>query len=180
MDTYQTARLTVERLSFHSERPFESVLGSIRQGIGHPDPDDLWATIRGEESFEKVEGVVQAAVGPTGLMAFGEFDDGRFIRKDRGDGTPSAGRLQVGNPLIMKRMAELAPDAAAYVPVTILVDELGGKVQVSYDRMASLLSAYTDSGATRIAKDLDAKVESLIRLAIALSFGTPLDVPFSC
>ena len=28
-----------------------------------------------------------------------------------------------GNPIIMKEMARIVPDAAAYAPVTILVDE---------------------------------------------------------
>jgi hypothetical protein len=36
----------------------------------------------------------------------------------------------------MKQMTELVPDAAAYAPVTILVDERDGEVHVSYDRMA--------------------------------------------
>jgi len=40
-------------------------------------------------------------------------------------------RLLIGNPLIMKQMTELVPDAAAYAPVTILIDEREGKVHVS-------------------------------------------------
>ena len=75
-------------------------------------------------------------------------------------------RLLVGNPLIMKQMTELVPDAAAYAPVTILIDEREGKVHLSYDRMASLLSVYNNPGATKIAETLDAKIEALIRAAL--------------
>jgi hypothetical protein len=99
-------------------------------------------------------------------MQFGEFDDGGFIRKDRGAGTPQAMRLLIGNPLIMKQMTELVPDAAAYAPVTVLIDERKGKIYISYDRMASLLSAYSNPGATKIAEALDAKIETLMRVAL--------------
>src|ERR1700726_19638 len=159
-------QLTVERLSLISDKPFASVLAAIRGGIGHPDMNKLWEEIWGADSFQRVESIVKPVLGSTGLMQFGEFDDGGFIRKDRGEGTPQAMRLLIGNPLIMKQMTELVPDAAAYVPVTILIDEREGKVHVSYDRMASLLSGYNNPGATKIAHALDAKIETLMRTAV--------------
>ena len=66
----------------------------------------------------------------------------------------------------MKQMTELVPDAATYAPVTVLIDEREGKVQVSYDRMVSLLSVYRNPGATKIARGLDAKIETLIGNAL--------------
>jgi len=75
-------------------------------------------------------------------------------------------RLLIGNPLIMKQMTELVPDAATYAPVTILIDERQGKVHLSYDRMASLLSVYNNPAATKIAEALDAKIETLMRTAL--------------
>jgi uncharacterized protein (DUF302 family) len=159
-------QLTVERLSLTSDKPFASVLAAIRGGIGHPEMNKFWEQIWSADSFQKVESIVKPALGPTGLMQFGEFDDGGFIRKDRGEGTPQSMRLLIGNPLIMKQMTELAPDAAAYAPVTILIDERDGKVHVSYDRMASLLSVYNNPGATKIAEALDDKIETLMRTAV--------------
>jgi uncharacterized protein (DUF302 family) len=159
-------QLTVERLSLISDKPFEAVLAAIRGGIGRPDMNKLWEEIWSADSFQRVESIVKPVLGPTGLMQFGEFDDGGFIRKDRGEGTPQSMRLLIGNPLIMKQMTELVPDAAAYAPVTILIDEREGKVHVSYDRMASFLSVYSNPGATKIAEALDAKVETLMRTAV--------------
>jgi uncharacterized protein (DUF302 family) len=159
-------QVIVERLSLISDKPFESVLAAIRGGIGHPDMDKLWKEIWSAGSFQGVESTVTAVLGPTGLMQFGEFDDGGFIRKDRGAGTPQAIRLLIGNPLIMKQMTELVPDAAAYAPVTVLIDEREGKVHVSYDRMASFLSVYNNPGATKVADALDAKIETLMRTAL--------------
>jgi uncharacterized protein (DUF302 family) len=72
----------------------------------------------------------------------------------------------IGNPLIMKQMTQLVPDAAAYAPATILIDEREGKVHVSYDRMARFLSVYSNPGATKIAEALDAKIETLMRTAL--------------
>jgi uncharacterized protein (DUF302 family) len=159
-------QLKVDRLSLISDKPFESVLAVIKGGIGHPDMTQLWEEIWSAASFQGVEALVTAALGPTGLMQFGEFDDGGFIRKDRGAGTPQALRLLIGNPLIMKQMTELVPDAAAYAPVTILIDERDGKVHISYDRMASLLAVYNNPGATKIAEALDTKIETLMRTAL--------------
>ena len=159
-------QLKVERLSLISDKPFVSVLAAIKSEIGHPDMNQFWQEIWSAGSFQEVESLVTAVLGPTGLMQFGEFDDGGFIRKDRGAGTPQAMRLLIGNPLIMKQMTELVPDAAAYAPVTILIDERDGEVHISYDRMASLLSVYNNPGATKIAEALDIKIETLMRTAL--------------
>lgn len=159
-------QITVERVSLISDKPFESVLAAVRGGIGHPDMKKVWEQIWSAGSFQAVESIVKAVLGPTGLMQFEEFDDGGFIRKDRGEGTPRSMRLLIGNPLIMKQMTELVPDAAAYAPVTVLIDERSGKTHVSYDRMASLLSVYNNPEATKIAEGLDTKIETLIRTAL--------------
>ena len=65
----------------------------------------------------------------------------------------------------MKEMAKTVPDAASYAPVTILVDERADGVHLSYDSMASLLAPYGSQSALRVAVDLDAKVESLLKAA---------------
>ena len=74
-------------------------------------------------------------------------------------------RLVIGNPLIMKEMAKRVPDAGSYAPVTVLVDERADGVHISYDRMASLVAPYGDRDALNIARDLDAKVEDVLRQA---------------
>ena len=100
-------------------------------------------------------------------MLFVEFDQGMILRK----GTDRHGsriiRLVVGNPLIMKEMAKHVPDAGSYAPVTVLVDERADGVHLSYDRMASLLAPYGNNEALKVARDLDARVEDLLRQAAA-------------
>jgi hypothetical protein len=65
----------------------------------------------------------------------------------------------------MMEMAKTVPDAAAYAPVTILVDERADGVHVSYDSMASLLTPYGSQSTLTVAMDLDAKIESLLKTA---------------
>ena len=72
-------------------------------------------------------------------------------------------RFMIGNPLIMKEMAKHVPDAGSYAPVTILVDERPDGVHLSYDKMASLLAPYGNPKALAVARDLDSKIESLLR-----------------
>jgi len=106
---------------------------------------------------------VQRAVGSSNLMEFMRFDAGAVLGKER-DPTRML-RLLVGNPIIMKEMARAVPDAAAYAPVTILVDERADGVHLSYDSMASLLAPYGDPTALAVATALDAKVEALLESA---------------
>jgi uncharacterized protein (DUF302 family) len=67
----------------------------------------------------------------------------------------------------MKEMAKHVPDAGSYAPVTVLVDERGDGVHLSYDKMASLLAPYTNQDALKVAQDLDHKVEKLLNDAAA-------------
>jgi len=95
-------------------------------------------------------------------MSFVQFDHGAIIRKDTGRDSPRMVRVVMGNPLIMQEMAKHVPDAGAYAPVTVLIDERSDGVHLSYDRMASLLAQYGNSDALAVALNLDKKVEALL------------------
>jgi uncharacterized protein (DUF302 family) len=99
-------------------------------------------------------------------MQFVEFDHGMVIRKGTEHRTSKMVRMVIGNPLIMKEMAKRVPDAGSYAPVTVLVDERVDGVYISYDRMASLLAPYGDENALSVARDLDAKIEDVLRQAV--------------
>ena len=59
-------------------------------------------------------------------------------------------------------MLERSPDAGSYAPVTILVDERLDGVRLSYDRMATFLAPYGSGEALKVARDLDAKIETIL------------------
>jgi uncharacterized protein (DUF302 family) len=96
-------------------------------------------------------------------MLFAEFDLGDILRRETGSRTPRIIRLVVGNPLIMKEMVKHVPDAGSCAPVTVLVDERPDGVHISYDKMESYLLHYGNSEALAIARNLDAKITTLLR-----------------
>jgi len=160
-----TRRVEVERFSFISSKPFEAVLTALRAAVGHPDMAEFAKATKGARTFTELEDAVKCGLGQTGLMMFMELDHGAILRKETGLDTPKLVRLVIGNPLIMKEMAKLVRDAGSYAPVTILLDERPDGVHLMYDKMASLLAPYGNAEALAIARDLDMKIERLIREA---------------
>jgi hypothetical protein len=65
----------------------------------------------------------------------------------------------------MKRMAIHVSDAGSYAPGTFLDYERADDVHPSYERVASFLAPYGNLSAQSVAKELDAKGESLPRAA---------------
>ena len=160
-----TIQIQVRRVSVVSPKPFNEVVHKVTQTIGRPDIAAFHNAVAASRTLADLEPVVQNAIGPSGLMEFVRFDAGEILRKERGGQGPGLVRLVVGNPLIMKEMAKTVPDAAAYAPVTILIDERADGVHLSYDSMASLLAPYASESALLVARDLDAKVEMLLKSA---------------
>ncbi|HTP44590.1 MAG TPA: DUF302 domain-containing protein [Candidatus Acidoferrum sp.] len=160
-------RISVERFSVTSTKPFDEVVKALEASVGHPNLGALVAGIASAKSFAEVEKLVNDAAGASGLMQFMRFDLGEVVHKERGAGTPRSVRYLIGNPLTMKRMLERTPDAGSYAPVTILADERPDGVRLTYDRMASFLATYGSEEALRVARDLDAKIEAILMKAAA-------------
>ncbi len=160
-----TKQIEAQRFSVVSAKPFEKIIEAIDGAIGHPDIQAFKSKITGARSFAAVEAVVRNAVGPSGFMEFIRFDLGEIMQKDRGERAPRSVRIVIGNPLIMKGMVEQVADAGSYAPVTILIDERRNGVHLSYDRMASFLESYENAEVSKVARELDAKVEALLTLA---------------
>ena len=160
-------KVEIERFSVTSSKPFENILQKLEAQIGHPDMSVFAKAVAAAESHGELEKIVQKAIGTSGLMEFTRFNLGEIIRKERGPDSPRILRLVVGNPLIMKQMAVHVHDVASYAPVSILIDERPDGVYLSYDRMASLLAPYGSVEALAVARDLDSKIENLLRESAA-------------
>jgi uncharacterized protein (DUF302 family) len=160
-------KFAIERLSVTSSKPFEMVVAALETAIGHPDTVKFMQAIRAARTLAELESVVHRNLGKTGLMMFMKLDHGTILSKETGPDTPKIVRFEIGNPLIMKEMAKHVPDAGSYAPVTILVDERPDGVHLSYDKMESLLSPYGNLYALTVARDLDLKIENLLRESAA-------------
>ena len=157
------AKFEVERFSLTSSKPFDAVVAAFKSAVGQPNMVDFFRETRATNSFPDLERVVQSGLGRTDLMLFAEFDLGDILRRETGSKTPKIIRFVVGNPLIMKEMVKHVPDAGSYAPVTVLIDERSDGVHVSYDKMESFLLPYGNSDALSVARNLDAKITTLLR-----------------
>jgi uncharacterized protein (DUF302 family) len=156
------AEVKVERFGLISSKPFDAVVAAFRSAVGHPDMVNFFKETRATNSFPDLERVVQRGLGRTDLMLFAEFDLGDILRRETGSRTPRIMRFVFGNPLIMKEMVKHVPDAGSYAPVTVLIDERPDGVHVSYDKMESYLLPYGSSEALAVARNLDAKITTLL------------------
>jgi uncharacterized protein (DUF302 family) len=153
----------VERIGFVSSESFDAVVESLKASVGRPDMAEFAAASKNARTFSELESSIQKGLSKNGLMLFMELDHGAILRRESGKEAPKIVRLIIGNPLIMKEMAKHVPDAGSYAPVTVLVDERPDGVHLSYDRMASLLAPYGNDKALAVARDLDSKIEKLLR-----------------
>lgn len=160
-------RIEVDRFSLTTSKPFDEVVAGINAGIGHPEMAKFAKSTHEARSFAKLRSAVEKGLSKAGLMLFTQLDQGAVLRKETGRDTPRIIRFIIGNPLIMKEMVKHVPDAGSYAPVTVLVDERADGVHLSYDRMASFLAAYKNSEALSVARDLDSKIETLLRESAA-------------
>jgi uncharacterized protein (DUF302 family) len=158
-------KIEIERFSLIASKQFDDVVAAINAGIGHPDIAEFWSSTQKTRSAAELESTIEKAVGKTGLMLFVAFNHGAIINQTTGREKSRMIRFVIGNPLIMKEMAKHVPDAGSYAPVTVLVDERNDGVHLSYDRMASLLAPYDNPDALEVARNLDTKVEDLLRRA---------------
>jgi uncharacterized protein (DUF302 family) len=160
-----TRRVEIERLTVISRKSFEAVLTALKAAVGNPDMAEFFRATKLAPTFAEFEDVVRKSVGKTELMIFMELDHGAIFQKESGPGMPKMVRLVMGNPLIMKEMAKRVPDAGSYAPVSVLVDERPDGVHLTYDQMESLLAPYGNADVMAVARDLDSKVERLLREA---------------
>jgi len=115
-------QIAVERWSLVSPKPFAEIVAGLDEALGHPDMREFWKRIAAASSWHDVEHVIRAAVGRSGFMEFTRFNHGQFLKMQQGSSAPQIVRIVLGNPLIMKQMAEHVPDAGSYAPVTVLID----------------------------------------------------------
>jgi|SRR5580698_3445832 uncharacterized protein (DUF302 family) len=152
----------VQRVSVVTTQPFDTVVARIDKQIGHPDMAAFRKSFSAAQNKAEMEKVVDPVTQPNGIMEFIRFDLGEVLKKESGAVTPRILRIVAGNPLIMKEMVKHVPDAGAYAPVTILIEERPDSVRVSYDRMASYIASYGNDEALAVARDLDAKIERIL------------------
>ena len=150
------------RFSMTTSKPFEAVVAALKAGVGRLDLAAFANVLKSPSTFDELEEVNNREMGKTGLMLFLEFDHGAVVREQTGLEKPKIVRLVIGNPLVMMEMVKHVSDAGSYAPITVLIDERGDGVHLSYDKMVGFLAPYENQYALKVAQDLDHKVEKLL------------------
>jgi len=156
-------KIEIRRLTIVSSKAFEAVIAAVENGIGRPDMLAFGKASSLASTYAELENLVNRSVSELGLMLFMKLDLGAVLRKETGLPRPKAERFIIGNPLIMKEMIREVPEAGSYAPITLLVDERPDGVHLGYDKMESFLVPYGNVKSLAVARDLDEKVEKLMR-----------------
>ncbi|MCU1281010.1 MAG: hypothetical protein JWM53_4556 [bacterium] len=154
--------MPTERFSVVSSRSFADVVKSSEDAVGHPKLGELMTSMSAAKSYDELAAIVGKVVGPTDLMEFLRFDMGGVIGTGKPAPQPKSIRFLIGNPVTMRKMAEHVADAAAYAPITVLVDERRDGVHLSYDRIGGSLAPYGNAAASAVASELDRNVETIL------------------
>ena len=160
-------KIEIERSSLTTSKQLDEVIAGVNAPVGHPDMAGFGRSTHEARSFAELKSTFEKGLSAVGLMLFMQLDHGAILRKETGRETPKMIPFVIGNPLIMKEMVKHVPDAGSYAPVTVLVDERADGVHLSYDRMESFLAPYGNRDALEVARDLDKKIEDLLREAAA-------------
>jgi uncharacterized protein (DUF302 family) len=155
--------VTVERFSVATSKPFNQVMAALRSALEQPNMGEFIKSTRGTATLAERGHEIHREAPQKGLIIFMELDQAEILRRETGPGGPKIIRLLIGNPLITKEIVKLVPEAGSYTPVTVLVDQRPDGVHLSYDRLASLLSDCRVPEALAAARDLDSRIESLLR-----------------
>jgi hypothetical protein len=156
------------RFSVVSARPFDDIVRRLTATVGRPDMNTFYHELGRARSVAELEAVVEDSIGSSRLMEFARFNIGAFLRNEPGMRSLRILRLIVGNPVAIKDLIKTAPDAAPYVPVTILLEERADGVHVSYDTLASVIAPLECPSALALAEALDRKIACLLRRAADL------------
>ena len=157
------ARFTVEHVRVTTGKPFAEVTAAFEGRLGKFDPE-VYQRLREGGDPEEARARIGAMVGPSGFMLFAARDHGKLLRlfgQQR-----NAVQYTVGNPLFAVEMTRHALGAGLYAPLRVLVYEAeDGKTCIEYDRPSTLFGQFGDVRVSRMAADLDQKLEELAATA---------------
>ncbi len=153
-DTTVTSRmLQVEHLKIDSTKTFAEVEAALDSSLPQLDAAMIAALAHGNEQRAK------------------ELEQGSelsiFLKRDHGAGRPhKTPQYEIGNPLTATRMTRHELPAALYAPLrVVLYENATGGATFEYDKPSSLFGQFGNEQVTAIGRELDAKLENVLRNA---------------
>jgi uncharacterized protein (DUF302 family) len=152
--TQQT--IQVEHVRIEAAKPFAEVKATLEKLVPPLDPAVPEALRQGD--IGRAKEVLQR--GPE-LAIFSARDHGGLLRV--AGLARKAVQYEIGNPLTATRMTQHQLPAALYAPLrVVLYENEDGHAVFEYDRPSSLFGQFGDERVTAVARELDAKLESVL------------------
>jgi uncharacterized protein (DUF302 family) len=148
--------IQVEHVRIEAAKPFADVKAALEELAPPLDPTIPEALRQGD--IGRAKEALQR--GPE-LAIFSARDHGGLLRT--AGLARKAVQYEVGNPLTATRMTRHHLPAALYAPLrVVLYESEDGRVVFEYDRPSSLFGQFGDERVTAVARELDAKLESVL------------------
>ncbi len=159
-ETQMIETITVEHVTFLTDRPFAEVVAIFEEQVGTLEEvgwDWIPAAAKDNADFEHR---VKAHLGPSGFTRFLTIDHGTWVTQQ---GLPCKFLLYtIGNPLIAITMLRHGVEAGLDVPVRLAIYEDGdGKTRLVFNKPSTLMSGMRSAAVTAAAQKLDAKMMAL-------------------
>jgi uncharacterized protein (DUF302 family) len=160
METIMIQQITVEHVTFITDRPFDTVIRAFEEQVGSLEQmgwPAIPAASRDQEDFERR---VRDVLGPSGFTRFLTIDHGEWVTKQ---GRPTRFMMYtIGNPMIAITMIEHHIEAGLDVPVRLAIYEHpDGKTRLAFNKPSSLMSGLGNAAVHDAALKLDAKMMAL-------------------
>ena len=153
-------QITVEHVTFISDRPFDAVLRAFHEQVGSLE-ETGWAAIPAASADQRdFERRVRDVLGPSGFTRFLTIDHGEWLTLQ---GRPTRFiQFTLGNPLIAITMMKHHIEAGLDVPVRLCIYEHSdGKTRLVFNTPSSLMSGLGNEEVKAAALKLDAKMMAL-------------------
>lgn len=159
------ANVQVAHQTIELDVAYDRFIANFEKILGRFDP--TVATLFARDP-RRADEAIRNMEGEQGLMIFAAQDHGQLFQlvgEKR-----KAMRYILGNPRVAIQMTRHDVRAGLYVPLSVLVYEVGAKaVRVEFDRPSSLLGQFSHPDVTEVAKGLDVKLGKVIEKAAQLS-----------
>ena len=152
--------LTVEHVTFVTDRPFEAVIAAFHEQVGSLEEvgwDFIPASSADTADFERR---VTEHLGPSGFTRFLTIDHGIWVTQQ---GLPCKFLLYtIGNPLIAITMLRHGIEAGLDVPVRLAIyEDADRRTRLVFNKPSTLMSGMASAAVTAAAQKLDAKMMAL-------------------
>jgi uncharacterized protein (DUF302 family) len=157
--TQQT--IAVVHVTIASAKPFDDVKGELELLVPRLD-EGIFKLLRegkGDQALRQLE------AGPA-LSIFGFRDHGALLQV--AGLKRKAMQYDIGNPLTASKMTRYQLSAGLYAPIRVLLRETAeGVAGFEYDRPRSIFGQFNDDMVNTVARELDEKLEAVLKQAAA-------------